>query len=735
MTRTLTQLCRSLHRATLALAMASLWHLPVMAQDTAPPAPAMLVADEVYLEGDGRLVAIGNVEALYQGRRLLARRATYDKGTDSLILDGPLTLYDGAGTVVLADSAQLDRDMQNGILRGARIVMEDQLQLAAQQVTRTNGRYSQMYKAAVTSCHICEDGSPPLWQIRARRVIHDQVERQLYLEGAQLRIMDTPVLYVPELRLPDPTVERASGMLVPSLYNSSLLGFGPKVPFFIAMGDHRDLTLTPYLTNKTRTLELRYRQAFTRGGIEFEGAVSDDEIGLSDRRAYVFGRGLFELDNDFILRFNVEAVSDDTYLVDYNYSDKDRLDSEISIERTKRDEWMRAALTHFHTLRLNESNSTLPTIVGAVAYERRFFPKRFGGELRFGADAHSLYRSSDLTTDGADVDVFADGRDVTRLTASAEYLRSWTLMGGLHSTFVTGVAVDQINVSGAGITSDTKSTQATPYVSMTLRYPLAKTMPNGVSHVIEPVVQLGWVGGDTPNIPNDESTRTEFDEGNLLSLSRFASSDRRERGASAAYGLTWSRVAPAGLNTAFTVGQVVRDRTQREPNGGLSFSDSSGLQGTFSDLLFAGQVATQNGLSVSARGLFDSALDTTKAAVRAGWYNASTNIGATYIWLGADTFENRPSTISEWAFDGSYRLSRHWTGSAEWRYDIASDNSVKAGIGLTYTNECVDISLSASRRFTSSTILEPSTDLSLTVGLRGFSARTEDKSYVRECRK
>jgi len=133
--------------------------------------------------------------------------------------------------------------------------------------------------------------------------------------------------------------------------------------------------------------------------------------------------------------------------------------------------------------------------------------------------------------------------------------------------------------------------------------------------------------------------------------------------------------------------------------------------------------------------LFDSAFDTTKAEARAKWENDATKLSATYIWLGTDVAENRPGTISEWAFDGSYRVTQHWTGNAEWRYDVASDRSVKAGVGMTYTNECVDISLSASRRFTSSTILSPSTDISLTVGLRGFSTRTEDKSYVRTCRK
>jgi LPS-assembly protein len=151
-------------------------------------------------------------------------------------------------------------------------------------------------------------------------------------------------------------------------------------------------------------------------------------------------------------------------------------------------------------------------------------------------------------------------------------------------------------------------------------------------------------------------------------------------------------------------------------------------------VLLAGQLQTDNGLTLTARSLFDGAFDTTKAEARASWQTDRTNLGATYIWLRNDPRENRPGNVSEWAFDASHRLSRHWTGSADWRYDVAQDRSVRAGVGLKYTNECVDISLSASRRFTSSTILTPSTNISFTVGLRGFTTKTNDKSYVRTCR-
>ncbi len=713
--------------------------LPViLAAQTAPGAPslpAILVADDVYLSGDDTLVAEGNVEAIYQGRRLQAKAITYDRAKDTLEITGPIILQEQGNTLILADAGMLDGDLQNGLLSGARIVMENQVQLAANELRRVNGRYMQLYKTSVTSCKVCHDGRPPLWQIRARRVIHDLQERQLYFDDAQLRVLDTPVFYLPRLRLPDPTLERATGFLIPSLKNSTLLGFGAKVPYFIRIGDHKDLTLTPFLSTKTRTLEFRYRQAFRNGTIEVEGAASDDDLGGRSQRGYIFAEGEFDLPKDFQLTFNLEAVNDDTYLVDYSYSNKDRLSSEVAVERARRDEYIRGAVTHFRTLRVGESNSTLPTLVTNAEYQRRIFPNRLGGELFLAAAAHNHFRSSDLEIDGADFDRFADGRDVTRLTASADWHRNWILPGGVLGKVQTGLAFDGFEINQAGTTSASSASEVTPSAAVHLRWPLQKVTGTGVSHVIEPMVQLAWVGGSNPDVPNDENTRIEFDEGNLFNLSHYSAPDRRERGTMAAYGVNWTRIDPDGWQSSLALGQVVRDEQQLESDGSPSFSKVSGLQTRFSDVLVAGQFKNANGLTVTARSLFDDAFDPTKAEARASWRNDLADIGATFVWLRNDPAEERPGTVSEWAFDGSYRVAKHWTGNAEWRYDAIADRSIRAGVGVNYTNECVDIAISVSRRFTSSTILEPSTDIGFTVGLRGFTTKTGDKSYVRTCRK
>lgn len=712
-----------------------LW-APVIAAQDAPPEPAILVADEVRLTGDDRLIATGNVEALYQGRRLTAAAVTYDRAADSLTITGPLTLTDtDRNVVILADSAALDRDLMNGLLRGARIVMADQLQLAAHEMSRVDGRYNELQMVAVTSCRICASGQPPLWQIRAERMIHDQQARQLYFQNAQLRVLDTPVFYLPRLRLPDPTQDRATGFLAPSFTNSSLLGTGLRVPHFIRIDDQRDLTLAPFWATDSRRLELRYRQAFRRGEIEINTAVAKDDFSPESTRGYFFGTGRFDLPRDFTLSFALELTSDDTFLLDHGFSDKDRLTSGMTLERARRDEYIRAAISHVESLRDGESNDTLPSVIGNGEYERRFFPKTLGGELRFATVAHGHYRNSGLNIDGPDPDPWADGRDVARLTTSLDWHRSWTIPLGILARVQGGLALDHFNIAQAGTTSASQATELTPTVALELRWPWLKSTPENVTHVVEPVAQLAWSGGSNPDIPNDESTLIEFDEGNLFNPSRFTAPDRRERGYQAAYGVNWTRIDPAGWQGALAFGQVLRDDRLDEPGTATpSFTKSSGLRDRRSDLLFAGQFRGTSGLIVTARGLFDEEFDPNKAEARASWNNERTDIGATYVWLSDDLAEGRPDDISEWSIDGSYRFARHWTARAQWRFDAARDDTVRAGAGLTYSNECVDITLSVSRRFTSSTNLEPETNIGFIVGVRGFSAATRDTSFTRKCK-
>lgn len=680
--------------------------------------PAILVADQVVITPERQLIAEGNVEAFQGETRLTASRIIYDDATGKMTIEGPIRIDEGDGIIVLANAAEMDRGLQNGLLTGARMVFEQQLQLAALQMTRVGGRYTQLYKTAVTSCHVCENGKPPLWQIRARTVTHDQEERQLYFEDATLRVLDVPIFYFPGMRLPDPTLERATGFLIPSFRTTTQLSTGIYIPYFIRIGDSKDLTITPYLSTKTRTLGLRYRQAFRNGGIEFNGAFTRDDLYEGEDRGYLFGEGGFDFANDYRLEFDIKTVSDNAYLYDYGLEDLDRLRSQISLDQIRRDSAFYTDLIHYSTLRDSDNESELPTRIGDIIYQKRFFPTAIGGEVRVTADGHAHYRSSDT-------DVL--GRDIARFTADVNWRKNWILGNGLRADWEMGVAVDRFKVEHDS-NYPPNATLTTPRAALTLSYPMTKTAASGAVHYLNPVMQLGWADVHGPDVPNDESTFVEFDQGNLLALSRFPSPDRREEGSALVLGVNWARYGTDGWNAFATVGQVFRKTAIDD------FSTTSGLSGTSSDLLLAGQIRMDAGLSLTARGLLSGDFDFNKAEFRGDWLSERTVISGSYIWLGIDADENRTSEVSEFWFDGSYRVDDYWTASANLRYDIADDTATRAGIGLVYQNECVTIDLSLNRSFTSSSSVEPTTDFGFTIALSGFSVDNGAEKYRRSCK-
>jgi LPS-assembly protein len=664
---------------------------------------ATLVADRVELNGEEQLVASGNVEVLFDGSRLTASQIVFDQPSDTLQIIGPIVIQAADGTVFTADRATLDPRLENGILQGARIVLEQQLQVASNQIDLREGRYSQLYKTSATSCRICGT-RPPLWEIRAEQVVHDAQEQQLYFRNATLRVRGVPIFWLPRMRLPDPSLERATGLLIPEQRNTTQLGFGIKLPYFIRLGDHRDLTVTPYLSQETSTLELRYRQAFANGDFTMEGAVSDDTL-QPQTRSYLFAEGRFDLANAYQLIFDIETVSDPAYLLDYGYSEKDRLDSAVQLLRVTDSTLFNARLTNYESLRDDEDDASLPPIIADLSYEARYDPT-FGGQLRYGASLDVAYRYSDTDGDA--------GRDVGRVGAEGAWSDSWILPLGFVADIETALRADVYLVNDDVAFAD-EALRVVPSMGGTLRWPLGRTSATGATHMLEPVVSLSWANAYGGTLPNEDSLRTELDRANLFAISRYAGDDRIETGLQAAAGVTWTRLGPSGINSTLSLGRVFREEAQE------GFTDTSGLNGVNSDWLIAGQLAAPGGFFFDTRSLWNDLQDLTVIDSRIGWQNNRISLGANYVWLGPDLEEDRPGTSSEWTVDAGFIINDAWSIDVDARYDVAADRPVRAGAVLQWKNECVTVDVSASRRFTSSSTVEPTTTFGISGSIGSFS--------------
>lgn len=696
--------------------------LPAQAQDK-----ATLIADALRINGDNTLVADGHVEIFFKGQKLTAQSIVYDQANDRLLIEGPIVLTDGTDSFILASQADMSADMTEGVLTSARLVLQQQLQLAAAEIRRVDGRYTAMQRVVASSCKVCAGDPTPLWELRARRVVHDQAEQQLYFDSAQLRLAGVPVFYIPRLRMPDPSLKRATGFLMPSLKTNSNFGTGLRLPYFIKLGDHRDLTLTQYFTtNGSRTVDLRYRQAFASGGIEVTGGVSDDDLLPGKTRGYLLATGQFALPRDFKLDLRGELISDPAYLLDYGYPEVDRLDSRLEISRVRRNEYISGRLIGFHSIREGEDNATLPGLVADFTWARRFTLGPFGGAGGLQFQTHAHRRPSTETVADLNGDGIADGRDMQRISLNADWRRNFLLQNGMEFAALGEAAADFYVIGQDAIYQGSK-TRLHGAVAVELRWPWVKAGANGVSQTIEPVAQLVLASKGGSTIPNEDSALVEFDEANLVALSRFPGSDAVENGLRANLGVSYLRTDPNGWTLGVTAGRVVRAEDLGQ------FSAGSGLDGLTSDWMAAWQLDLDK-LNISNRVLFDDQFRITKAELQAGYTGERFGLGLGYVHTVADPAENRLTPISELTLASSYGFTPGWTGRVASRYDFEADRAAKAAVGLSFRNECLLVDLSLSRRFTSSTSVKPTTDFGISVELLGFGGGSAP-GPARQCRR
>ena len=679
---------------------------------------ASLIADSIAVDPSGRVTASGNVEVFYQGTRLTAERVSYARQGDRLTIIGPIRITDADGTVLLADEASLDRDLREGVLISARLVLDQQLQLAANEIARVDDRYTRLDRVVASSCEVCADAPTPLWEIRASRVIHDDLERQLYFENAQFRVAGIPVLYFPRLRLPDPSVDRSTGLLIPQLSLSSDLGTGLKLPYFITLGDHADVTLTPYLSSSTTTLEFRYRHLFLNGRVNVEGAVTEDDI--RNGRGYLFGTGRFDLARDYTAEFQIELVSDPAYLFQYGYSDKDRLRNELAFRRVRDKDRFRASVSAYRTLRDSEIpiSDTLPDQFIEAEYQRRIPDLSFGGRTTASLGFYALERPS--STD-------IDGRDVTRISAAVDWKRAWTLTPGIIASTELGFRADAYTTAQDS-RFENELTRVVPRAAAELRWPMSRRTADGGTEVLEPIlrIDISDTGGD--QVPLEDSRVVEFDEANLFSATRYPGFDGAEDGVRVAFGAMWRRDDPDGWALDVALGRVAN------LTGDLGFGEGSGLEGDRSEWMLSGRLSVGDNLYIMSRSLFDTDIQFTLSETRAEWQAERFSLGTNYIFAVPEPSEDRFASLSEWSFDGRYEIDDRWSATADWRYDFNADRATRTAFGLGYRSECVDFAVSLSRRFADSSSVDSTTELDFRVSLTGIGGRGGDTTRLRRCR-
>ncbi|MFN4098636.1 MAG: LPS-assembly protein LptD [Pararhodobacter sp.] len=702
---TLSRLRAGALATALLLPAALLFPAPLLAQ-----VPATLMADQVFVDPAGRLIASGSVEVWHGSVRLTATRVTFDRRQDRLDVEGPLTISDGPDQVFLADSAQLSPALRAGIITGARVVLDQQLQVAAARLERSSNGVSQMDSVVASSCPVCATNPTPLWEIRAERVIHDEESGRMRFHRAQFRFAGVPVFYVPRMDLPAPNTPRLRGFLRPELSLDSELGLAFGIPYFIPFGDAQDLTLTPSVSSAGMvSLGFRWRMARQNGGIELGGQLTHDDLTPRDLRGYGFVRALFHLRNDWVLTADVTIPSDRTYLETYDITNDARLQGHVTLQRIRRDQAVRARLLGFYSLREADVNDELPNT--AMQADLQQHHSLAGGDLAVTLGAMAFRRASTEALGGA-------GRDVARASVGLGWRRGAVLARGVLATAALDARVDHVVVSDDIEFSDPVTRRALQGM-IEFRWPWAAASQDGTRHVIEPVLQVIGAQRRGGQLPNDDHTMPELDGGNLFALTRYSGEDAPDDGSRVNAGLRWTRHTASGWSTEALAGRIWR----RDALPGFDPAHEQPLGIERSDWLLAGRLTHPEGHAFTLRALMGDDSSLSRAEANLAWSSGRTVLSASYLFVPANSFEDRSVDLAEWSMDVTRRLSNGWSTSVGWDYDFGQDLFATARTGLTFTNECLAFDMTLARHFVTATNASASTRFNMRVELLGIGGR------------
>ena len=179
----------------------------------------------------------------------------------------------------------------------------------------SNEKNTIIQKGTFTFCKKREKCPP--WEMSADEIKHDKQKKTIYYKNASLKIYDKKVFYFPKFFHPDPTVKRQSGFLVPRFQDNSSSGLSLTLPYFFALAENRDLTLTPRLFNDDKLLiqsEFRQKNKNSNHIADISQYFSNNE-NSKGHLFYNFDKNYSNKSFDDVeLNIKLQQVTDETYL-------------------------------------------------------------------------------------------------------------------------------------------------------------------------------------------------------------------------------------------------------------------------------------------------------------------------------------------------------------------------------------------------------------------------------------
>jgi LPS-assembly protein len=704
---------------------------------------------------NNRVSAVGNVQIYYGGSTLEANKVIYDQKTKRLHAEGNVRLTDEDGQVTLGEVMDLSDDYRNGFVDSLRLDTPDQTRMAATSAERSQGNFTVFHNGVYTACLPCRDHpeKPPLWQVKAARIIHDQKEKMIYFEDANLEFFGKPIAWMPYFSAPDPTVKRKSGFLFPSAGTNSNYGFAVEVPYYWALAPDYDFTFAPMITTKQGPLlQGEFRQRLLNGAYSIRAAGIDQldpdyfagTPGNRDFRGSLESSGQFALNDKWVWGWDAVALTDKTFLQNYNPSlsryrvvdpfQDTTITGTSQLYLTGRGDrsYFDARSIYYLGFSQEDAQNQIPVIAPVIDYNYTFDRPILGGQVNYNLNFTSLTRqeadfnaisqaafstgSCAPTADTAKTPSNCLLRGIpgsySRFSAEVNWKRSITDQFGQVFTPFASVRADaasmniknQPGVSNFINVGESELVRAMPTIGLEYRYPFISTQSWG-TQTITPIAQVIARPNEQKigRFPNEDAQSLVFDDSNLFKVDKFSGWDREEGGGRANYGVQYTAQFNKGgfINALFGQSAQLFGVNSYAVAGIANAGLDSGLDTTMSDYVARVSYQPNNIYTFTSRFRFDN--DT--FAVKRFELEADANFDR---WSGSLLYGQYAAQPEIGFLDerqgilgtGQIKLDENWVILGGARYDFNAGKFDQTRIGFGYVDDCLILAVNYITNYT-----------------------------------
>ncbi|MEN0087896.1 MAG: LPS assembly protein LptD [Pseudomonadota bacterium] len=707
------------HSLAVALALVCASALPANAQTALSSQPTVIAAgDQLALEAD-RLVyrratdeieAVGGVDILYQGNRLIADRVIYNRKTGRVEARGNVELFDGSDNVLRAQVIDVTDDFSRGFVEAVELRTPQYGEFQATRGERVSDTRYEFTDGAYRPCRVCEANrnKPTLWSVRAKTIIIDEEERTVVYRNATFALFGQPIATVPYFRHADPRVSRSSGFLRPEFGYSDPRGPSAGIPYFMVLSDRTDLTIAgTAFARQGFLLDTEFRQrldetfmgtgtySLRAAGIYqiTPNAFGAGSVDASKRwRGLVATTGEFKPGTNWAFDWNIVMQSDRTFARTYGvrgYEDE-VVTNNVSLTGLEGTSYFDLSSYQYLVQDSFDFQDRQALVTPQLTYEKTLAEGAWG-KFQFISRGSNMFRDAqDAQPVPGDTKFEALEGRAGRLSNEFIWSSKFTGGGMVFKPLLSarGDVYSYQTATVAGIAGADAGVTGMVTAGLEVSYPLLVTAP-GSTHIIEPVAQIFARPNErlAGQLPNNDAHSLVFDSTSLFARDKFNAVDRVEGGTRVNYGLRYSAAFDSGLTLGAIGGQSwqVAGLNSYAVQDVANSTASSGLETEFSDFVFGvnarfGKIAT-----LDARARYDQGSGKlARAELEGTIYSKDLDVTLGYTFVDAQPLLGFTSERHELSGSMRANMTQNWVVGLGSSYDFTGGSFVSSNATLGY---------------------------------------------------